>query len=319
MKTKLLLLLLLLFAAAGNAQVSWKYIDAAAAHKTLEIPYPLRDSILLSTVSKLSTPLPWWMLGPVSDSLAKFMPRADSAHYVTPYALATFAGSTALTQTGATVKAGASDTMATKAYARSVGGGGQLYWLPAFTKPNYYKYTWLNQGSATSDTTNNGSMYIEAATATTDSIHVLYKTLADSNTNDIVVAMLPQIYYVNYQGVGILWRNAYTGKMIALEYSTRGAGSILYVNEWNSATGFSADLTSSNVLLGVNGLIWLRLKTTGGNRYCYWAVDGYHWNLLYSFTASTFITSATEVGFFIHPNATAGKKSGLTIVHWKEN
>jgi len=377
---KIFLMTLIIMATVSAMGQQWLYVDPTAPHKVLRIPYPMRDSMEIDNVSTLSTPLPWWMVRGLSDSLAKKASRGDSSWlFITPYYFATHtmsidtvtkietrshaaqtyqpignylfrSDSGVVWSTPKNLKDTASaletrklgkgdsttylpradsgwgyvtpknlkDTAAAISSRVGSGGGGgsaQLYWLPTLVKPSFSKFSWINQGSATVDTTY-GGVYIEHNSTTVDSVSGFVETV-DSSTHDVIAAILPQMYYTNYHGVGLFWRNAWTGKMIALEYSTRTTGGTeLFVNKWNSPTSWSADYTSATIILGVNSFLWLRIKTTGGTRYCYWSVDGRYWNLFYSVSSTDFISSASQVGFFLNPNNTLSKKIGMFVVHW---
>lgn len=188
-------------------------------------------------------------------------------------------------------------------------------WVPwgplfPFTAPISGDFAWINQGSSSVSTTK-GGIFLSVAVS---SGIVLRKKAAPSTPYTITIAFLPLAYNVNFQTMGVAFRQSSDGKLhtFTLEHSSTAIN--LVSQKWNSATSFNANYTSSVYLR--SGLIFMRIADNGTNRICSYSGDGQNWISFHSIGRTDFLT-ADEVGFF--GSESGGVRAmGMTLLHWAE-
>lgn len=192
-------------------------------------------------------------------------------------------------------------------------GAAWVPWGPIFphTMPDNTAFAWINQGAASVDATKGGIYLLAPALAGTNL--KIRKKAAPGTPYTITACFLPQLYAVNYQQAGLLFRESGSGKLatVAMTYSS---GWKLPVEKFTNPTTYSANYLTVDSLDPTT--IWLRIADDGVNRICSWSMDGQFWMQIHSVGRADFLT-ADEVGFFTCPtNATW--PSAMTLLSWQE-
>lgn len=184
------------------------------------------------------------------------------------------------------------------------------------TTPVTTGWTWVNQGSATLDTTYSDHIYIDNL-VNTQTI-AMRKKAAPSTPYTIDIAILVNAIFSSEAFCGLCWRQSSDGKLVTHAIWHNSNVIQYYLSKWNSPTSFNSHYTSqANPTAMLTGsLIWLRMVDDGVNRLVYFSVDGQHWAFIYSVDRADFLT-ADEVGFFAASNGTSG--IGMSLLHWKES
>ncbi len=188
-------------------------------------------------------------------------------------------------------------------------------WGPLFplTLPVSGDFAWVNQGGASVDVTY-GGVHLIAPAASAFNVRLRKKT-APSTPYTITAAFLLAPISLNYQTVGICFRQSSDGKIHAMGISTGTAAVEINSAKYTSATVFSA-VYSSRSIAGWSGIVFLRIADNGTNRICSFSADGQHFTQFHSIGRTDFLT-ADEVGFFCN-DETNVYDLGATLLSWKQ-
>lgn len=231
-----------------------------------------------------------------------------------------------------------SDIISRTAYAlRATAGNAGKLWLPtdgvvggrdngttwdgfgpvfALTDPLLQTFAWVNQGSATVDTSL-GGVYLEAPISSSSNWRIRKKAVpAAPYTLDI--AFTVNGITGNYQGAGIVLRDSGTGKLqtFGVEYTSTVTN--IAVQKWSSATTFSANYVDvqHNPAEG-GGVMFLRMVDDNTNRKSYFSRDGLHFQLMHSVGRTDFLTP-DEIGFCANEQTNAAP-CGMHLLSWREH
>lgn len=189
-------------------------------------------------------------------------------------------------------------------------------WGPIFpfTAPVDGDFAWVNQETASVDTTFGGIYLSDAANAALDIR--LRKKAAPTVPYTITAVFRFDGLLVEFHQFGMAFRQASDGKLHVFSLQTNGANSppFLGSNKYTDANNFSASYAQARYSSGP--LIFMRIADDNTNRICSYSADGQHWQVFHSVGRTDFLT-ADEVGFFILlQNGTYGM--GVTLLSWKE-
>jgi hypothetical protein len=192
-------------------------------------------------------------------------------------------------------------------------GSNWAQWGPSFpfTPPVLSDFTWVNQGSATTDTTY-GGVYLSAPGAGSDSLRILKKA-APSTPYTITIAMIPQLFNASHAEAGFVWRQSSNGALVTSQVYWGGG---VEVSKWSSPNAYNSDYLAVGIY-PFGQIQFLKMQDDGTNRIVSWSTDGQHWFQISSISRTDFIT-ADEVGFFVNA-ANATYPAGMTLLSWEES
>ncbi len=199
-------------------------------------------------------------------------------------------------------------------YIRRDTGSGWGNWGPVFpcTEPILGDFSWVNQGSATADTSK-GGIIMYAPTNSGDSLRMLVKS-APATPYTITSRVLITAYPQNYFNIGLVFRQSSDGKLQSFGVGYN-AGVIVVSNTWNSPTSYTGTYGNFS-LYNVFTNLWLRIADDGVNRICSISGDQNSFIPIFSVSRTAFIT-ADQVGIFVDCNNTTYPCYGH-FVHYKE-
>lgn len=192
-------------------------------------------------------------------------------------------------------------------------GADWVPWGPIFPltrPPAIATFTWINQETATAVETN-GGIHLSAPAASGDDVRLL-KITAPATPYTVTALILPQIHLINYNQIGLAFRQSSDGKLVMFNFSGQSGGYFRFA-KFNSPTSYSAEY--SNVYLGSRDWFWLRIADNGTDRLCSWSANGIDFITVHSIGRTDFLT-ADEVGFYANAN-NASLGCGLTLLSWK--
>lgn len=247
----------------------------------------------------------------------------DSADYWVETANGSLSGEVVVGTTGITTTAYASRQAAAKAgrlflpnngvYLERDAGSAWAPWGPIypFTPPLSGDFAWINQGSATVDTTN-GGVYLEVPASASQNIRIRKKA-ALATPYTITIVVLPNLWPANYALFSFGWRQSSDGKLAHFRFGYN-AGWTLSSTKSTSVTADSADYTSG---VGFNAFqpLFMQISDNGTNRICRYSMDGQHWIEFHTVSRTDFLTP-DEVFFGL--DSRNSKISGVTLLSWKE-
>lgn len=187
-----------------------------------------------------------------------------------------------------------------------------------FVEPIPANYSFVNQGTATLDSTR-GSMYLECQPAAADSVKLLLKpTPATPYTIDACI-MPNACGWVTEMAVGVAWQNAGAGTLVTahLGYDSTSPFTNFNVQKWNSPTSFNGAYVSLQSLRFAGSVVFIRLQDDGTNRTVSIGVDGVHWQKAHQVSRTDFLT-ADHVGFSVN-NFSNNNPTGNNLLSWYEH
>lgn len=187
-------------------------------------------------------------------------------------------------------------------------------WGPIFpmVEPVSGDYAWINQGSASLNTTPGGIYLLAPATGAATPSVVLRKKAAPSTPYTITVAFIPQLTTASGLSVGVGWRQSSDGKLIYIALDIGGAA--LNVYKFTSPTAFSA--TYAGVAILAVWPLFVRFTDNGTNRIVSWSRDGQNFIQIHSVGRTDFLT-ADEIWFGAQAQLASGS-AAMTLLSWAQ-
>lgn len=187
-----------------------------------------------------------------------------------------------------------------------------FYGSLAVTEPVSGDFAWINQGSATIDTSYGGVILAAPASGTTS--QRIRKKSAPATPYTIVIMFKASMNTGNFAGVGFVWRQSSDGKLVSV-HATQNE--LIQVDKWTDATTFSSTATSA-AYPWMRDLIVLKLQDNGTNRIVSVSQDyGKTFEVLFSEGRTTFLT-ADEVGYSAN-SVSATQTPSIALLHWAES
>lgn len=188
-------------------------------------------------------------------------------------------------------------------------------WGPIFplTDPTLQSWSWINQGSATVDTTK-GGIFIRSDT-TNNSLRIRKKS-APSTPYKIDVLLQPSWSLATSltPSCGIGFRESGSGKIHACWIFQTSGQPQIYSYKLNDPSNLSGSYASLNLLVPFPP--FFRIEDDGSNRKIWTSYDGQEWSLFHSVGRTDFLT-ADEVCFFASGDGT--NTFGMRVLSWYEH
>lgn len=201
-------------------------------------------------------------------------------------------------------------------------------WGPDFplTEVDDSTFSWINQLSATTTTTNGGVHLLVPATGT-EGVHARVKSLPVAPYT-ITMAFLPMQVFIDFSSVGLCLRQSGSGALVTWAVVSnsffQAAGTQtrrgIYGTKWSSATVAVADYADSPV--GVFATDWqcgpvmyLQINDDNTNLHYRISNDGVNFFTVLTTTSTDFVT-ADQFGFFVR-NFTTLYDIGMTVLSIK--
>ena len=279
------------------------------------------DGQYLMADSSAATGVSWQTVAPGSGASA-------SATYVTT---ASEAGLSAETTIGTIISTNAYASLPSAAvsgklffsnnspYVLRDTGAAWAVWGPVFplTIPNDAAFSWVNQGTATTTTTD-GTVAFFVPKSTGTVLRGRVKT-APATPYTITAAFFPNWVYMNSgEHIGLIFRESGTSKMAQCEtwVSATSPFASAVSGKFTNNTTYSADYVSRGNFVG--NILWLQIGDDGTNRTCKISSDGKNWINLHSVARLDFLTGgADQVGWFAEEQTNTYDFTPV-LLSWKE-
>lgn len=191
-------------------------------------------------------------------------------------------------------------------YLERYSGAAWVPWGPLFpfTKPVDGDFAWINQGSASVDTTN-GGIFLTGPTNSSAFSAKIRKKAAPATPYTITACFLMSVTASASGTAGLVFRQSSDGKLHAFGLLTdNGVNGSIYLGsrKYTNPTTYSADYSLIQTVsrLSPCSLVWMRIADNGTNRICSFSTDGVHFIQFHSIGRTDFLT-ADEVGFYVDP------------------
>ena len=181
------------------------------------------------------------------------------------------------------------------------------------TIPASGDYAWVNQNSATLDTTG-GGIYLEAIATGSNSLSQRVKSTA-ATPFTVTMAIAPNVWSSD-QSVGIMLRESGTSKILTFGPEVVSAVAAKYsVIKWTNSTTFSAyQAQNIGAAAVVSRPVWLRVTHDGTNIVWKLSNDGANFITVSTATKTNFFTTdADQIGFYAK-SGSSNQIVGVTIL-----
>lgn len=235
------------------------------------------------------------------------LPDPGNAEIVRVLSMSSDTMTIARTQEGSFPRAIAvGDLIAATLTKRSLDG---YLWYP-LTPAVLADFTWVNQGTATVDTTY-GAPYLDDLTVGSFNLRILKKA-APAPPYVITTAWNPIIADVNNSGLGLGWRDSTTGKLVIFAIRYAGSYNLVVDKATNPTTWAGANYT--NVVAVRGQPLFLRIADNGTSRICSSSLDGYHFTTVHTIARTDFLTpDEVWFGLYVNPVRVSG-----TLLSWEQ-
>ena len=169
------------------------------------------------------------------------------------------------------------------------------------------KWTWVNQGTATTVQNGNGVLTITVPLTATANSRCLVQA-APSFPISVRSRMTAGFAMQNFSGAGLTLRDSGSSKLIHYNVGFVN-GQVISVDRWTNATTFTSTarsrlLTGSATSEGALTPPYLRIDLTATTGTYYWSFDGVSWTLFATEAYATFLTP-NQIGISVISNNSA--------------
>lgn len=177
---------------------------------------------------------------------------------------------------------------------------------------------WVNQGTATLDTTKGGQNIIAVTTAGSYNMRVRTCGSAPATPYTVSAAFTAVQPTGNYPAFGLAWRQSSDGKLVVFGIQGDNTWQLWRMDSPTAWSAYENNLGSQPVHWST--VVWLRIKDDGTNRTYYYSNDGQHWTQIpVTVTRTTFMT-ADQIGWYVNPldsGASPKWDSTVTLLSFK--
>lgn len=185
-------------------------------------------------------------------------------------------------------------------------------------------FTWNNQGTA-SITDQNGSIILNAPTATGENARVLYRSAPTPPYSVIAAFQACGIVESGcYQNFGFAWRQSTTGKFYGFGMAAHNGSDPYQINgsKMTNSTTYSGGDFFTKVKSQIRlSHLWLKIEDDNTN--CkFYVGDGLSWILVKSDARANFlslsggVTGPDQVGFYVNNQGSSLYRQLLKLCHW---
>jgi hypothetical protein len=192
------------------------------------------------------------------------------------------------------------------------------------TEPIDSQFSWVNQGTATINTTKGGIYFDTGTPASGDNWHIRTKA-APATPYVITVGILFNVMSLPFVFTGVGWRDSAGGKLTVLSltlHTGNDPGFTYLIYKWNSPTSFNSSYSvlGSSLLKAYGAgqsIVWMRITDNGTNRTAAVSNDGQNFTTIFTIGRTDFHTP--DQVFFGANSNNANYSIGMNILSWKEN
>lgn len=201
-------------------------------------------------------------------------------------------------------------------------GTGGLPFGPTIVAPFAANFSWVNQGTASLDSTANQLSILAPAVGSSGSENwrIQEATLPGSTWTLTAAIICGPTFQNNYNGVGIGVKDTGNAKMIIFKGQAWDTGALrMTVTSYSSATTGVANLKTAPLgMPGSNFLMWLRIVADSTNfTYYYSPNGGISWIQYYQAAKTGYLTSPATAFFAV--NADSTNANAASLVSWTLN
>ena len=188
-------------------------------------------------------------------------------------------------------------------------GGAQV------SDPNAQTWSWLNQTSASTDTTR-GGLFIQGTA--NSGVNIQAQTItAPSTPYTISVAMIPYLVDANNNKAGIFFKKSTDNKLVG--FVVKRENNENFFNEtFTSVNGHNGETNiGSASTFGVRSIVYLCVGDDGTNLTNSWSSDGIHWVQKNTQTETNWLVAKPDLVGFGFDSDGSNFAGGVWLLSWK--
>jgi hypothetical protein len=212
---------------------------------------------------------------------------------------------------------------------RDTGEGNWESWGPIFqlNEPNETGLSWVNQGSATTDTTNGGVyLHTPAPGSPGDNVRLRVQDVnfvaPTAPPYTVTAAFLPLLHPVDETSCGLVFRENSTGKFVFFRmlYTTTSSFTkndlVLSVDQYTNETTFSSNVIQVPASVLLSSVVWLKMQDDGTNLIFSYSNDAANYRVLTVVSRTSFmLTGPDQIGYAVNDTSLLGM-AGMTLFSW---
>jgi hypothetical protein len=190
-------------------------------------------------------------------------------------------------------------------------------------EPNETGFSWVNQQTATTSTTNGGVVLSSPAPLLAgENINIRIKT-APTTPYIVKAGFIPTLYPANQTSAGLLLRENATNKIVFFRLmfdntSTTKTDLVVSVDRYTNATTFFGNYTVASANIFKSPLIWFSVADDGVNLTFSYSNNNIDYTQFFQVARNNFFTTGPDrVGYAINSNTTSGNAI-FTLLSWQE-
>jgi hypothetical protein len=189
-------------------------------------------------------------------------------------------------------------------------------------EPDQSLFSWVNQGTATIDSTYGPSVLIAPAPGGAgDDIHLRVLTVI-ATPYDVLACFAPNIEPFDQISCGVVFRESSTGKLIFFRFmfdttsAITKSDVIFSVDTYTNPTTFNSNYAVASAGFLRGAVIWLKMTDDGTDLIWSYSNDGVNFVIITTQSRTNFLAlGPNQVGFAINSNTTSGA-AGMTLLSW---
>jgi hypothetical protein len=194
-----------------------------------------------------------------------------------------------------------------------------MYGLRKLTQPVLSDFTWLNQGSCTTDTTKGGiAVTIPKDTTSAVNLRVLHKSKTPPYTVTGLFVLNQQA--VSYHSCGMGFYDPTGGRLVSMHFIVFTSDySYVEVCNWANTTTFSSAPTNMLMARSGNRMGWMQVQHDSTNIIFRMSNDGYNWITVYTAGKTAYMANdPTKVMFYGRNSSTNVADHQFKLLSWEE-
>ena len=190
-------------------------------------------------------------------------------------------------------------------------------------EPNETGFSWINQQTATTSTTNGGVVLSSPAPLLAgDNINLRVKT-APATPYTVKAGFIPLLYPENQTSTGLVFRETATSRIIFFRLmfdttTTTKTDLVISVDKYTSPTVLSANYVVASANILKSSMMWFSVADDGVDLTFSYSNNNVDYTNFYQVARNDFFTTGPDqVGYAINSNTVSGNAI-LTLLSWQE-
>jgi hypothetical protein len=183
------------------------------------------------------------------------------------------------------------------------------------TPPSLGDFSWVNQGTASSDTTKGGVIIKDAAGGGAHNIRALVKSIP-SAPYTIVIGFYGWFMLGQFSLLGPVWRNSSSGKIDMIRIGNDNTNLNFLWEHFDNATTHNSNVVQSQMNENGGQPFFIKLEDDNTNLKVYFSNNPFYFPYSYGSISRTAFFTPDQAGFCVNPHS---QNTAIQVIHYKEN